>query len=225
MNYQINFSISKGRPRLFIARSITVWLTLMLVFATASVARTLRDQPARNNLPILEPGKPISRELSGGEVHSYQIVLTARQFLHVAVDQRGINLIVTLFDPNGKRIAELEKQIASYGDKAPACDYQYFDNEADLRKFIATNYNSNFNYSTIAVNSTSLAKCLSTFPANSNVYISIIYDVKAGKGMKISNGERICNPFSICCPPNCTPPPRPTKSFALPQSFNPYANF
>jgi hypothetical protein len=124
-----------------------------------------------------------------------------------------------------KRIAELEKQIASYGNKAPACDYQYFDNEADLRKFIASNYSDKFNYSTIAVNSTSLAKCLSTFPVNSNVYISIIYDVKAGKGMKISNGERICNPFSICCPPNCTPPPRPTKSFALPQSFNPYATF
>jgi len=124
-----------------------------------------------------------------------------------------------------QKIAELEKQIAVYKNEAPACDYQYFDNETDLRKFIALNYNNNFNYSTIAVNSTSLAKCLSTFPANSNVYISIIYDAKGGKGIKISNGERICNPFSICCPPNCTPPPRPTKSFALPQSFNPYATF
>jgi len=85
----------------------------MLMFATASVARTLRS--AQNDLPNLEPGKPISSELSGGEVRSYQIALTARQFLHVAVDQRGINLIVTLFDPNGKIIAERDSWAGLYG--------------------------------------------------------------------------------------------------------------
>jgi CHAT domain-containing protein/Tfp pilus assembly protein PilF len=122
LSYQINSSNSKGWLRRLTAQSIVVWLTLLLVFATASVARTLRyqtriesDQTARNDLPVLELGKPMSRELSGGEVHSYQIVLTARQFLQVAVDQRGINLIITLYDPNGKRIAELDSWPGLYG--------------------------------------------------------------------------------------------------------------
>lgn len=101
------FSNSKGRLRWFIAQTIAAWLTLLLLFATASLAQ--------NDLAILEPGKPISRELSGGEVHYYKIVLTARQFLRVAVDQRGINLIVTLYDPNGKRIAELDSWAGLYG--------------------------------------------------------------------------------------------------------------
>jgi len=109
-----------------------VWLTLLFVFATESVARTLRsfvepktrhyqssvesrDQAAQNERPILDPGKPISRELRGGEVHSYQVILTAGQFLRVAVDQRGINLIVTLYDPNGKRIADLDSWVGLYG--------------------------------------------------------------------------------------------------------------
>lgn len=116
------YSNSKGRLRPGVAKSIVVWLTLLLLIAAASVPRTLRahanvesDQSAQNDLPILEPGKPISRELSGGEVHSYQIVLTAKQFVRVAVDQRGINLIVTLHDSNGKRIAQVDSWVGLYG--------------------------------------------------------------------------------------------------------------
>lgn len=40
----------------------------------------------------LEPDKPIERELAGGQTHKYQIELLAGQHLHVAVDQRGIDL-------------------------------------------------------------------------------------------------------------------------------------
>src|SRR6185369_11279706 len=132
MTYPINFSNSKGRLQRFLAQSIALWLTLLFVFATTSVACTLRsfvepetrhyqtsiassNQTAQNDVPILEPGTPISRELSGGAVHSYQIVLAARQFLRVAVDQRGIDLIVTLSDPNGKRIAGVDSRVGLYG--------------------------------------------------------------------------------------------------------------
>src|SRR5580765_1711831 len=75
-----------------------------------------------------------------------------------------------------KRIAELEKQIAGFEKPAPACDYQYFDNETDLRKFIATYYSATFNYSTISANSTSLIKSLGSFPVNSTVYLTSSYD-------------------------------------------------
>lgn len=132
MTYQINFSNSKGRLQRFVAQWIAVWLTLPFMFASASPARTpcsfvepkarqyqtsieSSDQTAQNDLTILEPGNPKTRELSGGEVHSYQIILTAKQFLHVVVDQRGINLIVTLYDANGKRIAELDSSVGLYG--------------------------------------------------------------------------------------------------------------
>lgn len=132
MTYQISFSNFKERLQRVVANSIVVWLTLLFMFATASPARTLcsfvepkarkyqtsaesGDQTVPNDLVILDPGKPISRELSGGEVHSYKIILTAGQYLRVAVDQRGINLIVTLYDANGKRIAELDSSVGLYG--------------------------------------------------------------------------------------------------------------
>src|SRR5262249_47180620 len=57
---------------------------------------------------ILEPGKPIERELAGGEAHSYQLKLAAGQYARVFVDQRRINVAVSAFDPDGKKLVEAD---------------------------------------------------------------------------------------------------------------------
>src|SRR5262249_26815195 len=57
---------------------------------------------------ILEPGKPIERELAGGEAHSYRLTLAAGQYTRVTVDQRRINVAVLAFDPDGKKIVEAD---------------------------------------------------------------------------------------------------------------------
>src|ERR1700738_5132483 len=69
------------------------WITAAFValFATIGVAQNVPSPRP------LELGKPIEMELKGGEVHSYSINLTAGQFLHLIVDQRGIDVVVTLF--------------------------------------------------------------------------------------------------------------------------------
>src|SRR5262245_47774555 len=60
---------------------------------------------AQENIP-LEPGKPIERGLSGGQSHSYLITMTAGQYLEVSVDQRGIDVLVTLFAPDREKRSE-----------------------------------------------------------------------------------------------------------------------
>src|SRR5262245_53075528 len=54
----------------------------------------------------LEPGKLIERELSGGQSHSYKITMISGQYLHILVEQRGIDVAVALFTPDGKKISE-----------------------------------------------------------------------------------------------------------------------
>jgi CHAT domain-containing protein/Tfp pilus assembly protein PilF len=56
----------------------------------------------------LEPGKPIEREISGGQSHSYKITMTSGQYLHVVVAQRGIDVAVVLLAPDGKKISEAD---------------------------------------------------------------------------------------------------------------------
>jgi CHAT domain-containing protein/Flp pilus assembly protein TadD len=63
----------------------------------------------------LEPGKPIERELSGGQSHSYKITMISGQYLQVVVAQRGIDVAVALFTPDGKKIGEVDSDQTTVG--------------------------------------------------------------------------------------------------------------
>jgi hypothetical protein len=58
----------------------------------------------------LEPGKPVERELSGGQSHSYKITMSSGQYLHVVVAQRGIDVAVVLSTPDRKKIGEADSE-------------------------------------------------------------------------------------------------------------------
>src|SRR5215813_11756046 len=63
----------------------------------------------------LEPGKPVERDLSGGQSHSYKITRISGQYLHIAVEQRGIDVALALFTPDGKMICEVDGEQAAVG--------------------------------------------------------------------------------------------------------------
>ena len=63
----------------------------------------------------LEQGKPIERELAGGEVHAYSIQMMAGQFATVIFEQRGIDLVVMAFGPDRKELAWVDSPTAGQG--------------------------------------------------------------------------------------------------------------
>src|SRR5271163_3863329 len=63
----------------------------------------------------LEPGKPLERELKGGEKHTYEIHANSGQFLHAEVEQLGIDVALTLFAPDGKPLATMDTDNATFG--------------------------------------------------------------------------------------------------------------
>jgi CHAT domain-containing protein len=65
----------------------------------------------------LEPGKPIERELSGGQSHFYRIAVTSGQYLRITVSQRGIDVVVAMFTPDGKKIGEVDGEQATMGSE------------------------------------------------------------------------------------------------------------
>jgi CHAT domain-containing protein/Tfp pilus assembly protein PilF len=66
---------------------------------------------------LLEPGKPIERDLTGGESHSYQMTLASGQFMKLRVDQRGIDVLVRLSGPLGQRIADFDSERRVQGEE------------------------------------------------------------------------------------------------------------
>jgi CHAT domain-containing protein len=99
-------------------RCLIILLTL-LILESISVAQSASGQaqplvlPDRasqqdKDLRVLMLRKPVERELTGNERHSYQLSLRADDFIHVVVEQRGIDLSVALFDVKGQQLAEVD---------------------------------------------------------------------------------------------------------------------
>src|SRR5262245_13328689 len=109
------------------------WPTLMInlfrVGAPAAASPRPRAWPApapaseRGETPgaqesiSLEPGKPVERELSGGQSHSYKISMTSGQYLRIVVSQQGIDALVALFTPDGKKIGEVDGEQSTVGSE------------------------------------------------------------------------------------------------------------
>jgi CHAT domain-containing protein len=80
--------------------------------------RPATQQPI--DAPVLEVGQPIEREIAGGEAHTYRLTLAVGQYAQVLVDQRRINILLSAFDSDGKKMVEAdgfgigESELASF---------------------------------------------------------------------------------------------------------------
>src|SRR5215510_1748032 len=69
--------------------------------------------PSAQKSDLLEPGKSVERGLSGDQLHSYKIAMTSGQYLQVTVSPQGIEVLVALFTPDGKKIGEADIEQAT----------------------------------------------------------------------------------------------------------------
>src|SRR5262249_27050494 len=78
--------------------------------ASSAILRA-QDQAPR----LLEPGQPIEQQLAGGQAHSYLLRLAAGQYLRVVVEQKGIDVVVTLFGPDGQKLVDVDSPNGAQG--------------------------------------------------------------------------------------------------------------
>jgi CHAT domain-containing protein/predicted negative regulator of RcsB-dependent stress response len=88
-----------------LSASPCLWPDLPSVQANASERR---EAQSSQEISSLELRKPIERELSGGESHFFKITMSSGHYLHIVVEQRGIDVAVALVAPNGKKISEAD---------------------------------------------------------------------------------------------------------------------
>jgi CHAT domain-containing protein/tetratricopeptide (TPR) repeat protein len=113
----MNVTILPAIMRLGVIINLLIWVGLSSppylwpnsppAHASDSVRSAVQSAQESNSL---EPGKPIQRELSGGQSHSYKITMISSQYLRVVVTQRGIDVAVALFAPDGKKIGEADSE-------------------------------------------------------------------------------------------------------------------
>jgi len=67
---------------------------LLLSFAATLPVRGQEATP-------LEQDKPVERELAAGDKHTFEIVLSANEFVYGEADQQTVDVVVTVYNPDG----------------------------------------------------------------------------------------------------------------------------
>jgi uncharacterized protein (TIGR02246 family) len=66
-------------------------------------------------MPQLQTGKPIERQMTGADTHSYFVDLRAGQLIDLVVEQRGIDVVLRMFAPTGQKVAEVDSPNGAQG--------------------------------------------------------------------------------------------------------------
>ncbi len=103
---KISTNIKSSITRNILAVVFSIALTTLTVFGQAKTDADVRP---------LTIEKSVERELKGDEAHSYTLTLQAGQFLNVFVEQKGIDVVVSLFDADGKKIIEVDSPNGTQG--------------------------------------------------------------------------------------------------------------
>src|SRR5215210_7178979 len=77
----------------------------ILLFAILALCLSVPAQVAPE-AQTLVPGQPVEREIAGGQSHAYRLTLQAGQFVRVVVEQKGVDVALTLWGGDGKQPVE-----------------------------------------------------------------------------------------------------------------------
>src|SRR5262249_17857072 len=101
----------KQRTRIKINQLVVLCVIFLLSITTSSAT------PQGEQHPLLVLGNSIVKELKSDEIHVYQIAAEADQYLQVVVIQQGIDVVVSVFDPSGKKIYEVDSPYGTAGQE------------------------------------------------------------------------------------------------------------
>ena len=82
--------------------------SLVLLSGAVSAVRP-QEQASAYSLVV---GQPVAREMRGGEEHQYQVNLSAGQYARIALEQKGIDVVVVLLGADGKPLVEVDNNLS-----------------------------------------------------------------------------------------------------------------
>jgi hypothetical protein len=89
-------------------------MLLFLVLTCLSYSTISRAQAVTAPLRV---GEAVERTIKRGEAHAFNVSLKEDDFLQIAVDQRGIDVVVRVFSPDGKSLGEFDSPTGASGQE------------------------------------------------------------------------------------------------------------
>jgi tetratricopeptide (TPR) repeat protein len=108
--YYLRFTMVTLFQRLMVVTCLLTGGLSPLVMATEMVIAetTVAQSDTRADVQKLEVGKVIPATIEGDQKQSYVIPMEKGQYLELIVEQKSVDAIVTLFDPQGQQVLEMD---------------------------------------------------------------------------------------------------------------------
>jgi CHAT domain-containing protein/Tfp pilus assembly protein PilF len=81
----------------------------LLLLLSGAPSILAQEKPSAYTVAV---GQPVAREMRGGEEHAYQVMLSAGQYARVVVEQKGIDVVLTLLGADGKPLLEVDNNLS-----------------------------------------------------------------------------------------------------------------
>jgi erythromycin esterase len=101
-----------GRPDILLFA-----VSLFLILPDGLPTALAQERTGQVGAVPLEQGAPVERAMGAGDVHMYQVTLDQGQFLRAVVEQRGVDVVVTVIGPDGEKIAEVDSPTGTEGEE------------------------------------------------------------------------------------------------------------
>jgi hypothetical protein len=79
------------------------WIRALILFSVLIGVAAAQAPPT-----ALQQGTPIEKSISGTQTHSYTVTADAKNSVQVTVEQRGVDVVVSVFSPAGKKLGEYD---------------------------------------------------------------------------------------------------------------------
>lgn len=86
---------------------LVIVLSFVICLALLQADTQAHEAASQENTRTLTPGQSIDGQLRGGEAHSYALKLGAGQFFRVVLEQKGIDLTLTLYALDGRAVISI----------------------------------------------------------------------------------------------------------------------
>ena len=113
-NYRRQFwriDACRGVPYCLVLFALTIFTGSISAQTTPEQGCTVSEAGARQ----LQPGEVVKGNLQAKETLVFQVVLSPGQYMHVEVNQVGIDAVVRLFDPNRVLVVQRDSPNSKYG--------------------------------------------------------------------------------------------------------------
>ena len=99
--------------------ALALFLVSFFAFEVRAIAAPDSEARLRSEKDVakLELSQPMARELAGGQTHEYKLEIPEGQFACVIIEQRGIDVEASVFEPDGKLIARVDAEARRYGEE------------------------------------------------------------------------------------------------------------